>query len=366
MQCGTHDSNPIETRTSCNGFAIECLNSLPIEVFSRSIRERVLRAWPPAAPEPSLNDSKSLAYRMSNIDAAVISLKMKMMERPTIYEGFTFKDLDSLSQAISELSPDPRAPLDAFAEYARRTLGHIGETLGQARSNTFVEDMMTELRLRGPDDSSKSIIGCGRIQLAIAVLYFFATNESRLLNLDGVTAERISDIYTTFRDELISNLRRLVQKPAKLKSATDERSMSLSSTICALENPIFTIFKSGPPGSLSHLYDDAITCVKDLEARNPVLASQINTFFITHMTETSKVKESELFDEDVTTSSGRIAIMRAMQAKTATMDESEKRDLLVRVLLPASTQNLDKLLAIHYVLESCEGQSIPFPKLIPP
>jgi hypothetical protein len=86
ITCGTHENNPVEKWTSCNGFAIECLNSLPIEVFSRSMRERVLRAWPPAAPEPSLNDTRTLAYRMSNLDAAVISLKMKMMERPTIYE----------------------------------------------------------------------------------------------------------------------------------------------------------------------------------------------------------------------------------------------------------------------------------------
>ncbi|OBT82804.1 hypothetical protein VE02_09169 [Pseudogymnoascus sp. 03VT05] len=356
LKSGTHENNPIESRTSCNGFAIECLNILPIEVFKRSIRERVLRAWPPAAPEPSLNDTKTLAYRMSNIDAAVISLKMKMMESPSIYEGFTYKDLDSLSQAISELSPDPRAPLDAFAEYARRTLGHIGDTIGQAKSDTFVRDMMTELRLRGPDDSSKSTIGCGRIQLAVVFLSFLATNESRVLKVEGVTAEKISEIKTTFRDEFVSNLKRLVQKPAKLKREADERSMSLYSTIRALENPVLGV----DPRSLSNLYDDATTCAKEVEERNPALASQIKTFFITHIAEPSKVEESELFDEDVTTSAGRIAIMRAMQAKTATMDESEKHDLL-QSLLPSSTENLDKLLAIHYVLESCEDQHPPSP-----
>ena len=222
--------------------------------------------------------------------------------------------------------------------------------------------MITELRLRGPDDSSKSTIGCGRIQLAVVFLSFLAINESRVLKVDGVTAEKISEIKTTFRDEFISNLRRLVQKPAKLKRATDERSMSLYSTIRALENPVL----AADPHSLSHLYDDATTCVKDLEARNPALASHINTFIITHIAETSKVKESDLFDEDVTTSAGRLAIMRSMQAKTATMDESEKRDLLLQVLLPASTENLDKLLAIHYVLESCDGPSIPPPALTLP
>jgi len=86
IQNGTHHDNPIEKWTSCNGFAIECLNSLPIEVFSRNTRERIVKAWPPAAPEPSLNDTRALAYRMSTLDAAVISLKMKMMERPSRYE----------------------------------------------------------------------------------------------------------------------------------------------------------------------------------------------------------------------------------------------------------------------------------------
>ncbi|KFY30477.1 hypothetical protein V494_08148, partial [Pseudogymnoascus sp. VKM F-4513 (FW-928)] len=350
LQSGTHESNPIESRSSCNGFAIECLNSIPIEVFSRGTRERVLRAWPPAAPEPSLNDTKTLAYRMSHIDAAVISLKMKMMERPTIYEGFTYKDLVLLSQAISELCPEPRAPLDAFTEYARRTLGHIGDTIGQTKSDSFVRDMLTEMRLRGPDDSSKSTIGCARIQLAVVFLSFLAANESRVLKVDGVTAEKISELKTTFRDEFVSNLRRLVQKPTKLKKATDERSMSLYSTIRALENPVLAV----DPSSLSHLYDDATSCAKDLEERNPTLASQINTFFITHTAETSEVEQSELFDEDVTTSAGRLAIMRAIQAKTATMDESEKHDLMIRGLLPGCAENLDKLLAIHYVLESCE------------
>ncbi|KFY03585.1 hypothetical protein O988_01385, partial [Pseudogymnoascus sp. VKM F-3808] len=349
LKSGTHESNPIEKRPSCNGFAIECLNSLPIEVFSRATRERVLRAWPAAAPEPSLNDTKALAYRMSNIDAAVISLKMKVMERPTIYEGFTYQDIVSLGAAISELSPDPRAPLDAFAEYARRTLGHMGDTIGQAKSDTFIRDMMTELSLRGPDDSSKSTIGCGRIELAVVFLSFLSANESRVLKVDGVTAEAILEKNTTFRDELVLNLKRLVQKPTKLKRATDERSMSLYSTIRALENPVFTM----DPRPLRDLNDDVTICVKELESRNPALASQVKIFFLTHIASILSV-QSDLVDEDVTTSAGRVAIMRAMQAKTATMNESEKRDLLLRDLLPASKENLDKLLAVHYVLESCE------------
>lgn len=210
--------------------------------------------------------------------------------------------------------------------------------------------MMTELTLRGPDDSSKSIIGCGRIQLAVVFLSFLSTNESSVLKVDGVTAETILEKKTTFRDELVSNLKRLVQKPTKLKRATDERSMSLYSTIRALENPIFTV----DPRPLRDIYDDVTICVKELESRNPALASQLKTFFLTHIASISNV-QSDVVDEDVTTSAGRIAIMRAMQSKTATMDESEKRDLLLRDLLPASKENLDKLLSVHYVLESCEG-----------
>jgi hypothetical protein len=124
LKSGTHESNPIEKRPSCNGFAIECLNSLPIEVFSRATRERVLRAWPAAAPEPSLNDTKALAYRMSNIDAAVISLKMKMMERPTIYEVCRFSLCDmALLIAIGVHIPRYRI---AWSSYFRTESGSKG------------------------------------------------------------------------------------------------------------------------------------------------------------------------------------------------------------------------------------------------
>jgi hypothetical protein len=55
-------------------------------MFTKEERVRILQAWPPAAPEPSINDKGSLLYRCGNLDTAVISLKMKMMRLPTLYQ----------------------------------------------------------------------------------------------------------------------------------------------------------------------------------------------------------------------------------------------------------------------------------------
>lgn len=224
--------------------------------------------------------------------------------------------------------------------------------MGQAKSDIFVKDVVDSLHLRRTEDSSKSTIACGMIQLAEVVVSWLSTNEERVEKVEGISKQSILKTKSVFKEEFISNLRRLLERPAKLKKENDERSMSLYSTIRALENPAFEI----EAGSLSHLYDSAVTCAREVEESDPSLASQIKTLFIAHAPIASEVPQSKLLDEDVTTSMGRSSIKKKILVQTKNMDERKKHEMLSE-LLPGSAENLDKLLAVRYVIEACEGES---------
>jgi hypothetical protein len=62
---------------------------LPIELFSKTDREYILRAWPPNSTVVDVVDESvdlSFPWRMNALDPAVISLKGRIMKRPTLYE----------------------------------------------------------------------------------------------------------------------------------------------------------------------------------------------------------------------------------------------------------------------------------------
>jgi hypothetical protein len=87
--CGSHVENPIEKSKTCNGFVIMCFHHLPLELLSRGNREAILKAWPPESSDPCLVDLASLQYRMDPLNPAVLSLKVKMQRRPTLYNVST-------------------------------------------------------------------------------------------------------------------------------------------------------------------------------------------------------------------------------------------------------------------------------------
>jgi hypothetical protein len=55
-------------------------------VFSKTDREAVMRCWPPVTSDPKDGDAEALCYCVPNFDPSIISLKSKMMHRPTLYD----------------------------------------------------------------------------------------------------------------------------------------------------------------------------------------------------------------------------------------------------------------------------------------
>jgi len=85
LECGSHIDNPIEKSAACNGFVIMCLHQLPLELLSRSNRISILKAWSPDLPDLSHSDLISLSYKMTPLDPAILSLKLKVWQRPSLY-----------------------------------------------------------------------------------------------------------------------------------------------------------------------------------------------------------------------------------------------------------------------------------------
>ena len=79
---GFQTDNPSIGLRACNILAVQSLAQLPLEVFSRKDRERIMQSW----PVDSMVESAA-CY------PAVLSLKVKVMHRPSIYkvnEAFTY------------------------------------------------------------------------------------------------------------------------------------------------------------------------------------------------------------------------------------------------------------------------------------
>lgn len=86
LACASHKDNPIEKSRACNGFVVKCLHQLPLELFTKSNRESILKAWKPDPLDSSDKGLSLLSYKMAALDSAVLSLKIKMWQRPLLYD----------------------------------------------------------------------------------------------------------------------------------------------------------------------------------------------------------------------------------------------------------------------------------------
>jgi hypothetical protein len=197
------------------------------------------------------------------------------------------------------------------------------------------------------------------IALAENAVAWLQANAERISSIDGVSQGEIDEQRESIKDELVTNLRRLIRKPEKIRSDSDQRGMSLSSTIKALENPAFDV----KPGSLAHLYDGAYACANELEETAPTVAADVRILFMSHLPEASTAPQYNLLSGNVTAPGGRNEIKKKITGQLKGLGEKEKLDLLSEVLADfvnaqktGASEGLDKLVAIKYIAQACEGE----------
>lgn len=361
LQCGTHEENPIEKSSAPNAFAVECLSILPIEVFSRPHRERVLKAWMPIVDDASAEGSVSIVRKLNTLDTAIISLKMKMMETASIFENFSEKDLSELAITISDFSLEPKAPLSAFVEYVKRVQGHLLSTAGQTRSDEFTRKHLTFAQSpKHLAKDSKNAPRSGTILYVELILSWWTANEERISKLKlgskKSTLAPVSEVVQEQKNFLVANLGKLIEKPSKLKTDNGKRSMSLYATLEALQRPVFCIH----PGELSNLWTQGHACAKEIRPQAPELASLLVSFFLLHNPGSGPegVDLSSIWEdanEDPSTYEGRDTLKRAADGFLAVSNEAKIRRT-VSEIIPSCSLHLDKLVFLRYLIMGVEGQ----------
>jgi hypothetical protein len=70
--------NPLIRSHGANHFAITSLQQIPLELFSKEHRERILSSWVPLADNP--------ISKVDALDPTVLALKIKLARRSAFYE----------------------------------------------------------------------------------------------------------------------------------------------------------------------------------------------------------------------------------------------------------------------------------------
>ena len=82
-QTNTNTKNTLLTFQASNKMAIQSLIALPLDVFSKKERERIMKAWLPSSPDQQTTDP---LYGPMALDPQVLALKVKILHRPILYE----------------------------------------------------------------------------------------------------------------------------------------------------------------------------------------------------------------------------------------------------------------------------------------
>jgi nucleolar pre-ribosomal-associated protein 2 len=83
LQNQTNVNNPIIKSASTNAFAVKSLLQLPVSIVVKKQSERILGSWLPTG-DTVVDEAQGLSYKSTALDPAVLSLKIKFMQRPVL------------------------------------------------------------------------------------------------------------------------------------------------------------------------------------------------------------------------------------------------------------------------------------------
>jgi nucleolar pre-ribosomal-associated protein 2 len=85
LQNQTNINNPIIKLASTNAFAVKSLLQLPVSIVLKKTRDKIFKSWLPTG-NSATDDVQGLSYRSTALDPAILSLKVKFMGLPMLYE----------------------------------------------------------------------------------------------------------------------------------------------------------------------------------------------------------------------------------------------------------------------------------------
>jgi nucleolar pre-ribosomal-associated protein 2 len=356
MLCSqTNKDSPLIPSPTNNDFVAQCLLQVPLEIFSRKDRERVMKIWAPSSDLPAQDASDGASLASAAISPAVLSLKTKIMQRPTVYDSMKYQDLVHLADALASSMVESRdTSLALFKELVRRTMSHITANLDQPRNREYVSDALNHLRKKTkPKSDSKKThkIDYARVVLFEVLVGAFSAKESQLNDLGIIKSAEFTIIKESFKACLLGQLESLLAK-SKKSSKIDkqaEKNLTLRSIIDALQ--ILGVKRS----ELANLLNVAKSFVATLDEKDMDIGKRVETFISIHApTEVGVID----FGGDVSTVDGRQAIIEKVRSLISGKDDSEKVELLRSLLRnDLAAWRLDHLLAVRHIVTACQGLS---------
>ncbi|KAM4057074.1 urb2/Npa2 family protein [Hirsutella rhossiliensis] len=111
--------------------SIKILSSIPLEVFDRGQRERLMNVLSKRRSKMVQSPEQVSLFSWK----IVLGLATKMMGRPTFYEGMGFSDLVEIAEAMSRISIEPQSGSEAVVELTERFFLMASATIRQMAEN---------------------------------------------------------------------------------------------------------------------------------------------------------------------------------------------------------------------------------------
>jgi nucleolar pre-ribosomal-associated protein 2 len=351
MLCNAaNDANPLIRSPTANSFAVQCLLELPLECFSRKDRERVMTTWLPKTNSCSDEPTKQCAA----LGGAVLSLKVKVMQRPTMYEGAKYQDLVFLADALASAKIESLdVSLLCFKELVRRTMSHVTANLDQTRNREYVLDSLSHLRKNlNASNNETHKLNFALVALLEVLFGLFTSREIQLNELDIIPRPEFLGLKKAFQNYLLSQLESLLTKIKKSSkpSKQAERSVMLRSIMDALAE------LGADSGKIASTVAEARPFAASLKDSGTDLVRRLESLIsISTLSPNVPAVESQL-EGDISTVYGRQALAERTCEFIKLKDQRQKLALLQSSLEQKwSWTQLDKLWAVRHMIISCEG-----------
>ncbi|QSZ29781.1 hypothetical protein DSL72_004298 [Monilinia vaccinii-corymbosi] len=354
LNCQTQEENPLLATPTCSQAVIESLMQLPLEVFSKRERERVVQGW-----------SVDILAHSPECYPAVLALKLKIMHRPTFYKGMKYKDFEETEKLVKKVGfenlPRRLETLITLRELVKLTLSHITSNLVPSQNRTYILDAVSYFR-----DKLSMFINDEKKSKGEKTLPFISTSHSlftvliakskQLNDLAIISNQDFTTLCISFREFLLVQLQNQLKRKPKGGEVGSHKDGSLHITIVlqALES-------LGVDSSLlESLAAEGQGYIKKLKEGRPEVddvRQLLPEIFAAHASSNENGILHTALELSVNSSAGRAGIKKKMETVTSGMDNTEKLQLVEHLFgegLIGLTQ-LDKLVAVKYVIGACDN-----------
>ncbi|KAI9648313.1 hypothetical protein NHQ30_002946 [Ciborinia camelliae] len=354
LNCQTQKENPLLATPTCNRVVIESLTQLPLEVFTKRERERIMQSWP-----------IDLLAQSPECYPAILALKLKIMHRPTFYKGMKYKDFEEIEKLIKkagfEEMPRRLETLVTLKELVKLTLSHITSNLDQSHNRTYILDAISYFhdklsKFNNDEKKSKGEKTLPFISTSHSLFAVLIAKSKQLNDLAIISSHDFTNLCTSFRQFLLIRLQNRLKKKPKRDEVGSHRDGSLSVVVIlqALESMSVESSQLEAVAAEGQAY---ITKLNEGRPEVDTVRQILPEFFAAHASSNENGILHTDLEAFINTSAGRAGIKKKMETITSEMDNVEKLQLVQRLFgeeLIGLTQ-LDKLVAVKYVISACDS-----------